>query len=505
MKVLVELAALLLLLAGPAAAALPELREVPEPPLATLEVAVQQKLVAARTELEARRAETGDPVELAEAFYGLGRLYFLHEAKAAAAAAFDNASRLAPDDDGSFYFLGLLRQEAGDFAGAIAAFTQVVQLRAGNVAALVRLGELHLLRQELEAAETAFAQAAAAAQSGNRPEAAALFGLARVAQARREDSRALELLRQALALQPSASSLHHPIAQSLRRLGRLDEARAELAQAGSSMVVLREPLRESLLAENVSARALLVEGNRLRRRGQLEAAIERYRQGLELDPQEAALHYNLGLTLAGRGELGGAEQHFRAAITSRPGFRDAFFNLGICLREQRRYAEALAAFSQAETLAPADASSQLEKAITQDLAGDRAGARAALLRVAARLELSASEQQVLARYLIYVGERELGLEKLAAAASQDPGNAELAAELAENLGRAGRHREAAAALAKAAQLAPQNPRYRFGEVFAWAMGGDCPAARAAFTAARVALPQEPHLAEVEARLRQLCP
>lgn len=483
-----------------------ELLPLPAMALESLEPAVREKLKALRQEVEAGLAGSEDDAERAETFYRLGAAAFLHELTATATVAFENTTRLAPDDDRAFYFLGLLYQQQGDFERAIPFFEKALALRAGNVPALVRLGDLHLLRQELDTAEALFRQALAI----DAGEAAVHFGLGRVALARGQLEPALAALRRALELQPEASSLHHPVGQVLRRLGRIEEAKAELAKAGSSMLVVRDPLREGLLRENLSARALLVEGNRLRRRGLVEAAIERYRQALELDPQEAAVHYNLGITLAGRGELVAAERHFRAALVSRPGFRDAQFNLGICLREQKRFVEALAAFEAALLLeAPGSgASTALEAAITRDLTGDREGAKKALAAIAERPELEVGEKRVLARYWLYLGEVEKGLALLGAVAATAPEDVGLQLELAESLGRAQRLKEAAEVLRQAGQRSPQDARLRFSEALALAQLGQCPEAEKAWTAAVKAagasIPAQ-RLGELEARLRRFCP
>lgn len=486
-----------------------ELLPLPAMALDSLEPAVREKLQGLRQDLDARLAEgSADAAERAEAFYRLGAAAFLHELTATATVAFENTTRLAPDDDRPFYFLGLLCQQQGDFERAITFFEKALALRAGNVPAMVRLGDLHLLRQELDAAEIIFRKALAVEAN----EAAVHFGLGRVALARGELENALPLLRRALELQPEASSLHHPLGQVLRRLGRIEEAKAELAKAGSSMLVVRDPLRESLLRDNVSARALLVEGNRLRRRGMTEVAIERYRQALALDPQEAAVHYNLGITLAGRGELAAAERHFRAALVSRPGFRDAQFNLGICLREQKRFAEALTAFEEAARLdtaaGTAGVSAALEAAICRELVGDREGARKALVAIAAQPDLEVGEKKVLARYWLYLGEAEKALALRLETATQAPDDLELQLELAESLGRAGRLAEAADVLRRAGRLAPQDARVRFSEALALAQLGECAEAEkvwaAAVTAAGAAIPA-PRLAEIEARLRRFCP
>ena len=49
-------------------------------------------------------------------------------------------------------------------------------------------------------------------------------------------------------------------------------------------------------------------------RGQVDEAIAHYRSGLEIKPDYAEAHYNLGIMLAGRGQVDEAIAHYRKAL-----------------------------------------------------------------------------------------------------------------------------------------------------------------------------------------------
>jgi tetratricopeptide (TPR) repeat protein len=81
-------------------------------------------------------------------------------------------------------------------------------------------------------------------------------------------------------------------------------------------------------------------------------AIALYEKVLELEPQHAAAHINLGTLFYNRQDYIKAEQHYRAAIESDPRYALAYFDLGNVLDETGRVPEAIKAYSTALMLAP---------------------------------------------------------------------------------------------------------------------------------------------------------
>ncbi|HET7747907.1 MAG TPA: tetratricopeptide repeat protein [Terriglobales bacterium] len=81
-------------------------------------------------------------------------------------------------------------------------------------------------------------------------------------------------------------------------------------------------------------------------------AIEVYQKVLELEPQHAATHINLGTIFYNRQDFTKAEHHYRAAIEADPRYALAYFDLGNVLDETGRVPEAIKAYSTALMLAP---------------------------------------------------------------------------------------------------------------------------------------------------------
>lgn len=98
---------------------------------------------------------------------------------------------------------------------------------------------------------------------------------------------------------------------------------------------------------------------------QLEA-IATYQRVLELDPEHAAAHINLGTLYYNRQEYGQAEQHYRGAIAIDPRYALAYFDLGNVLDETGRVAEAIQTYQTALRLAPTYADAHYNLALAYE-------------------------------------------------------------------------------------------------------------------------------------------
>jgi tetratricopeptide (TPR) repeat protein len=81
-------------------------------------------------------------------------------------------------------------------------------------------------------------------------------------------------------------------------------------------------------------------------------AITIYEKVLELEPEHAAAHINLGTIFYNRQDYIKAELHYRAAIEADPRYALAYFDLGNVLDETGRVPDAIKAYSAALVLAP---------------------------------------------------------------------------------------------------------------------------------------------------------
>ena len=84
-----------------------------------------------------------------------------------------------------------------------------------------------------------------------------------------------------------------------------------------------------------------------------------YQEIIQLNPDSAVAHNELGITLAGQGQLDAALSEFRRAIELMPEFAGAYGNRGVVLQMQGDQAAAIASFEEALRLAPGSAELQV--------------------------------------------------------------------------------------------------------------------------------------------------
>jgi tetratricopeptide (TPR) repeat protein len=97
-----------------------------------------------------------------------------------------------------------------------------------------------------------------------------------------------------------------------------------------------------------------------------DEAIRIYLQVLELEPEHAAAHINVGTLYYNRQDFGSAERHYRAAVEADPRYALAYFDLGNVLDETGRFTEAVAAYKTAIQLAPTYADAHYNLALAYE-------------------------------------------------------------------------------------------------------------------------------------------
>ncbi|HID11733.1 MAG TPA: tetratricopeptide repeat protein [Candidatus Latescibacteria bacterium] len=93
-------------------------------------------------------------------------------------------------------------------------------------------------------------------------------------------------------------------------------------------------------------------GNVLRRMGRLKEAVACYRRALRIRPDFAQAHNNLGIALAQQGDIDEAIEHYRRALDIDPDFAEAHNNLGATLGQLGKFDEAIVHFRRALDIDP---------------------------------------------------------------------------------------------------------------------------------------------------------
>jgi tetratricopeptide (TPR) repeat protein len=95
-------------------------------------------------------------------------------------------------------------------------------------------------------------------------------------------------------------------------------------------------------------------------------AIAAYHKVLELEPQHAPAHINLGTLYYNRQDYKQAEAHYRAAVEADPRYALAYFDLGNVLDETGRVEEAIRSYRTALLLAPTYADAHYNLALAYE-------------------------------------------------------------------------------------------------------------------------------------------
>jgi tetratricopeptide (TPR) repeat protein len=191
------------------------------------------------------------------------------------------------------------------------------------------------------------------------------------------------VIRQSLeAMQKQAAGMENPLLEAsavsagnrvaFRHDGRLLEPIAgqfmfdfsphERVVVSSTPIPTERPGPTSSDVNELFARGMALEEDP-RQQGQ---AIATYQRVLQLDPEHAAAHINLGTLHYNRQEYALAEEHYRHAIEIDPRYALAYFDLGNVLDETGRVTEAIAAYQSALQLAPTYADAHYNLALAYE-------------------------------------------------------------------------------------------------------------------------------------------
>ena len=105
-------------------------------------------------------------------------------------------------------------------------------------------------------------------------------------------------------------------------------------------------------ASGQDASRLIDEGHALESEGRLDEAMQRYLGALQLAPNPARAHLNIGNVLLLKGDLQGALDAFRTAIKHKPDYAGAYYNIGNALLGNGQFDEAATSYRLALEIEP---------------------------------------------------------------------------------------------------------------------------------------------------------
>lgn len=171
--------------------------------------------------------------------------------------------------------------------------------------------------------------------------------------------KAVRLLEEASRKEPKNPMLLSKLGNSLRRVGRFQEA--SVVHEELVRIYPYEPEALSELATVFLAW------------GKIDRAVEQFEKAVRLCPASAELHYNLAVAEQHAGRTERAIKSYRTALSINPSHARGWSNLGICLKSLKEMDEALTCQRRAVSLSPNDPELQWNLALTQLLLGDLKG------------------------------------------------------------------------------------------------------------------------------------
>ncbi|SFM85576.1 tetratricopeptide repeat protein [Thermodesulforhabdus norvegica] len=205
-----------------------------------------------------------------------------------------------------------------------------------DAAKLQKIGESHLAAGNYAIALKYLT--AAEAKGHDTPEL--YYDLALAYRGRGFTEQALVYLRKAISLRPDYPEAHNALGALLAEKGLIDEAIREFTTA------LNDPFYET---PHYAAYNL---GNLYYRQGNYTKAEEYFRQALQLAPNYAQAHLQLGRVLENRGDKKGAFSEYKDAVAYAPQWAEAHFHYGRLCNHFGDHVCARYSFEQVIKLAP---------------------------------------------------------------------------------------------------------------------------------------------------------
>jgi tetratricopeptide (TPR) repeat protein len=338
---------------------LPALPNLPESSLRSLSPAIRAQIQNAYEEARANPADVG-------ATGRLGMILQLYEEFEVAAECYQRARFLETKSFRWAYYLAIVRTALGQDSAAVDILRQATLLNPSYLPARLKLAELLLAANKLEESRQIYETLT----EKNPTSARAYYGLGRANWAMGEFAKAVESYRKACELFPQFGAAYYALGLVYQKLGQIEKASECLMlyrRNNGNEPPVQDPLIDAINSLKVGAQHHFQEGWKLESAGQVQPAVSKYEQALELDPNLTQAHINLISLYGMLGQFNKAEKHYRACLQINPSLAEAHYNFGVMLTVQRKYPEAAEALRRALGINPfyADAHSNLGSILEQ--------------------------------------------------------------------------------------------------------------------------------------------
>jgi tetratricopeptide (TPR) repeat protein len=246
-----------------------------------------------------------------------GRLAMAFEANdllVQAAQAYEVAVGMDAREPRWRYLQSLLKSRRGDTAAALADLQHVVNLAPDYVPARWRLGLSLLDRGETDQAEAAFRMVVQMAPD----QPAGPIGLARVHLSRRQDAEAASVLEALLARSPGERYAQHLLGTAYQRLGRDEQARFALTVGSTGEPTWVDPWSDEVYQYRRGFAALIEAANQLKLDRRFDDAITLLKRACAERPDDRGLLVYLGGMYASAGRMDDAAAILEPVLAADP-------------------------------------------------------------------------------------------------------------------------------------------------------------------------------------------
>ena len=367
------------------------------------------------------------------------------------------------------------RRRAGDKSGSLAAFEAAHQANSSHLGAQVEI--VNGLRELGRFDEASTAARLAIELHPNAP--LPRIALALVKRAAKDRAAALAAFEAAIAIAPDHPGAHLEMATELRALGQAERADTVIEDIGQ-----RRP-------DVAGVQAAL--GMLRRRRGDRRGSLAAFMAAASIDPNFIGAHLEMANDLRELGEFENAEGLLRELISRHPKNAAAWVAIGLIARRRADHEAALAAFSSAAAIEPANVATQLERGNELRALKRFAEAEALLAELAKSHPKLIGPLLALAELKRRQGDREASLTICRSAAALDASNVQVTIEIANDLRELKQYAEAEIVLEQARERHPGDARVLAALGQLKRRQGNRPDALAMFEAAAAASPDNFHL------------
>jgi tetratricopeptide (TPR) repeat protein len=282
----------------------------------------------------------------------LGMVLHAHAIYPPAAAAYQRAIRLQPDEFAWRYYFALTLAQMGSPEKALKALSEALRQRPGYAPALLKKGELLFQLGRLGQSQSAFEELLAR-EPGS---AAALEGLGRVKYAQKDMASAEDLYRKACAVFPNFGAAYYGLATAERALGKEAEATSNFALAqrySGQSPPAEDPVLDRVSELEAGPSSRLQAADRLVQQGKPDEAANLYEEVLKRDPARTAAWVQLLYLARFLDRLNSqADSLYASAIHVNPKVPEFYNNYGAALVRQGRMDAAATALRKAIDLKP---------------------------------------------------------------------------------------------------------------------------------------------------------